>query len=146
MCNGSYYEEWRDQDKPINTITYIPLACFTVHLILSIFIGKEINKFDESKKNKELHKAAHTNLGSLKTSWVVLFLMFLAVFSLGKMNSLDPPKLNKFPNNLLVYTNQLIFSGVFSMTLNLLLFGKNKTLRREVWILFFPNDVNMVPC
>lgn len=119
-------------------MTYIPLACFTVHFIMSIFIAK-MGKIEDLGKNK-------VNFGELKTSWMILVIMFFVVCSLSKMNNLHPQKLNEYPYNLLVFNNHFGLCALLVFALVLLFYAKskNKMLRTELKTILCPNNSSSI--
>ena len=136
ICNGHFYEDWIDEDKPINTATYIPLSCFIIHFILSLAIAKSGKIHEETGKNA-------VNFGELKTSWMFLALSSIFVFSLIKMKSLHPKQLNEYPNNLIIYNNYFALPAIVSLAFVILFYGKNSKLRKAAKNAFCPeNTVN----
>ena len=125
ICTGVFYDQWMDEAKPINSITFIPIGCFILHLILSIPIW--VIQF---KWKKEEQDSNSFNFGSFKTSWVVLSLMLISTISISVMNGTHPALLNEYPYNLIVSLVQFALPLSFAFGLCLLYYPKNKKLQK----------------
>ena len=128
ICTGCFYEEWLDEHKPIPTDTWIIMGCFLLQFILSIPIWMVKRKMN---KDEPVQKGV-TNLGSHLSSFIMLFLMFIAAALYIVMTTLHPRQLNEFPYNWIVFNLYLFLPFLISVALISSLLYKNKTLRKSM--------------
>ena len=145
FCTGKNPNLVEDQDQVVRR-NYVMSSSILLSIIIYILVIVRIKVF--KKQDHLLTEFDNMESKSLTDYLINIFVILFSILHLAlilKINSLDLSKVRKFPNYIYVYYQHMLMPSVFNISLTLLYYARNVSLRetvlRKIWTYFSNSNI-----